>query len=45
MVVVHDDDAEFPDEMEDSGQKAPPTTGRRDDDDDEDEGVIEVSNH
>ena len=42
MVVV-EDDAEFPDEMEDGGQKATPTSGRRDGgDEDDDEGIIEV---
>ena len=37
-----DDEAEFPDERETGGQKAPPTAGRRDNEDEDDEGIIEV---
>ena len=42
-VVLTDDQAEFPEERETVGEKAPPSAGRRDDEEEEDEGIIEVS--
>ena len=38
-----DDEAEFPDERETVGEKAPPTAGRRDEEEEEEEGIIEVT--